>query len=134
MPTIRIPGPPIAKKRPRFARRGNFVTTYNPQETEESMFLWEVRQQYNGEPSPNPIALNVQFLMPIPRSASRKKAMQMEAGQIQHTKKPDIDNCLKFIKDVCNGTIWRDDAQIVSVQAEKYYSDSPQTIIHWEEL
>jgi Holliday junction resolvase RusA-like endonuclease len=31
---ITIPGKPIAKKRPRFARRGKFVTTYNDQQTE----------------------------------------------------------------------------------------------------
>lgn len=134
MPTITIPGAPIAKKRPRFARRGNFVTTYNAQETEESRVLWEIKQQYSGEPSQCPVSLDVKFLMPIPASTSRKKAVQMLSGEIRHTKKPDLDNCLKFIKDVCNGTVWKDDSQIVYVQAEKYYSDAPQTILKWEEL
>lgn len=134
MPTITIPGTPIAKKRPRFARRGNFVTTYNTQETEESRVLWEIKQQHSGEPSTSPIALNVAFLMPIPKSTSNKKAKQMLSGEIAHVKKPDLSNCLKFIEDVCNGILWKDDSQLMSVMAEKYYSDSPQTILKWEEL
>ena len=134
MPTITIPGPPIAKKRPRFARRGNFVTTYNAQETEESRVLWEIKRQHAGEPSKRPIALKVQFLMPIPKSSSKKKAEEMECGYIAHTKKPDLDNLVKFIKDVCNGTVWKDDAQIVYLEAEKFYSYEPQTIIKWEEV
>jgi phage terminase large subunit GpA-like protein len=41
MINITIPGPPIAKKRPKFARRGKFVTTYNPQDSEEGR--WKVK-------------------------------------------------------------------------------------------
>jgi Holliday junction resolvase RusA-like endonuclease len=42
---IRIPGKPIAKARPRFARRGKFVTTYSAQETEEGNFYMLAREQ-----------------------------------------------------------------------------------------
>jgi len=52
----------------------------------------------------------------------------------QHTKKPDLDNLIKLIKDACNKIIWKDDAQVVSIFAEKVYSETPrkEVIIYHE--
>ena len=129
--TITIPGAPIAKKRPRFARRGKFVTTYNDQQTEEGKFICIMQAQLkNHQPIPVgvPIHLEVFFGMPYPASMSQKKRNGAE-----HTKKPDIDNLLKFLKDCGNGILWHDDSQVVSVEAQKAYSDIPGTnlILRW---
>ena len=123
--TINIPGAPIAKKRPRFARRGKFVTTYNDQQTEEGKFICLMQTQLNGHkpiPAGTPIYLQAQFHMPFPASMSAKK----RATAI-HTKKPDVDNMLKFLKDCANGVLWNDDSQVVWVCAQKLYSDNPRT-------
>ena len=123
--TINIPGAPIAKKRPRFARRGKFVTTYNDQQTEEGKFICLMQTQLNGHkpiPAGTPIYLQAQFHMPFPASMSAKK----RATAI-HTKKPDVDNMLKFLKDCANGVLWIDDSQVVWVCAQKLYSDNPRT-------
>lgn len=124
-----IPGPPIAKKRPRFARHGKFVVTYNSQETEEGRFLFEVKQQWKQAPIEGPIELKTTFFMPIPKSASKKHCLAMMAREIQHTKKPDLDNCIKFVEDCLNQTVWVDDSQVIKIEAEKYYSDNPRTVI-----
>jgi Holliday junction resolvase RusA-like endonuclease len=131
--SINIPGAPIAKKRPRFARRGKFVTTYNPQETEEGKFICLMQSQINGHkpiPAGTPIYLQAQFHMPFPASMSAKK----RATAI-HTKKPDVDNMLKFLKDCANGVLWHDDSQVVWVLAQKLYSNSPCTVVElaWDE-
>jgi Holliday junction resolvase RusA-like endonuclease len=125
---LNIPGNPLAKKRPRFARRGKFVTTYNAQESEEGKFICLMQSQLNGHdpiPAGTPIKLNLIFYMPIPESISKKK---LQAG-IFHTKKPDLDNLIKFVKDCLNGVVWHDDSQVNDIQASKVYNVSPSTVI-----
>jgi len=60
---LKVYGVPIAKKRPRFARRGKFVTTYNDQETEEGKFLLFIREQWKQEkiPAGTPVDLDLVF-------------------------------------------------------------------------
>jgi len=121
--TITIPGNPIAKKRPRFARRGKFVTTYNDQETEEGRVLWEIKQQWKDPPIEKGVGvmMDVTFYMPIPESMPKKQRDR------DHVKKPDLDNLIKFLKDVCNGTVWHDDSQVWKISAEKKYDECPRT-------
>jgi Holliday junction resolvase RusA-like endonuclease len=132
--TFEITGKPIAKARPRFARRGKFVMTYNPQETEEGKIRWEMMAKWRDmDPIPAgvPIALCVYFQMPIPSGMSKKKL----AACREHLKKPDLDNLLKTLKDCANGVIWADDSQVWRISAFKEYSDNPRTIItvEWDE-
>ena len=44
-----------------------------------------------------------------------------------HCIKPDIDNLLKFVFDMGNKLLWKDDSQIYRVQMEKVYSTEPST-------
>ncbi len=132
--TLKVSGEPIAKKRPRFVRRGKFVGTYNCQDTEEGKFKWDLLKlilPYRDEdaplvPSGVPVSLSVTFFMPIPASMS-KKQMLLSGGR--HIKKPDTDNLLKFLKDCGNGVLWADDSQVWQVHAEKVYSAQPCTEI-----
>ena len=126
---IVVHGNPIGKKRPRFARRGKFVTTYNDQETEEGRFILDVRQQFRQPLIETPIHLTLVYEMPIPKSASNKQHTLMAEGNIQHTKKPDLDNLIKFTKDCLNNTVWKDDAQVIAIMARKKYSEEPKTVI-----
>lgn len=124
---ITVPGAPIAKKRPRFFRRGNFVGAFNPQETEEGRWLWSATQGLGAAFSvlTDPIELSFTFFMPIPSSISAKKRLELK----HHIKKPDIDNCLKFCLDCLNGVLFHDDRQVYKVEAVKLYSDTPRTEI-----
>lgn len=124
-----IPGNPIAKKRPRFVRRGGFVGTYNCQETEEGRWLWEVKSQWQGEPLTGPLEVEATFVMPIPKSVTKKTLAAIQAGQLHHIKKPDVDNTSKFFMDCLNGVAWNDDCQIVKLSASKEYGAQPRTII-----
>lgn len=127
---LKIPGKPIAKKRPRFARRGKFVTTYNDQETEEGKFIAQVLQQIgNHKPIDGPVRLFCWFCMYIPASTSKKQRERMVGGYAKHAKRPDLDNLIKFVKDCLNGILWQDDSQIVSIQAHKVYAEEPMTKI-----
>ena len=130
---IIIPGRPVAKRRPRFARRGKFVTTYSDQETEEGKFLLQLLQQIKTKPLENAIRVVMRFYMPIPKSTSKKRTKLMEMGEIQHIKRPDLDNLEKFVSDCLNGVAWKDDSQIVHSDTKKMYSQEPKTEIWVQE-
>jgi len=128
-----IPGNPLAKKRPRFARRGKFVTTNNAQESEEGKFIQVMMSQLNGHspiPAGTPVWLLCKFFMPVPVSMPKKNHYIA-----RHTKKPDLDNLVKFVKDCANGILWADDSQVSDLSAVKNYSweGSPRTeiTINW---
>jgi Holliday junction resolvase RusA-like endonuclease len=131
---IEIPGTPIAKKRPRFFRRGKFMGVYNAQTTEEGKFICLMQSQLNGHkpiPKETPVRIKLTFYMPIPASMPKKTI----AACPEHTKKPDLDNMIKFVKDCANEVLWHDDSQVIHIEAYKCYSHNPMTSIYvaWDE-
>ncbi len=128
---ITIYGKPIAKARPRFARRGKFVMAYNGQETEEGRFLFEAKTQVK-QCLKNSVEINCFFYMPRPKNhygTGKKNEILKETAPIYHTKKPDLDNLVKFVLDCLNGLAWYDDSQIITLIAHKVYSNVPRTCI-----
>lgn len=119
-----IPGTPIAKGRPRVGKFG----TYTPNKTVnyENLVQLCYMDQVEGQLLTGPVALSIEFYFPIPKSISKKDKAKMQTGDIMHTKKPDIDNCIKSITDALNGFAYRDDSQVVLVQAYKLYADDPR--------
>ena len=131
---IVVEGVPIAKKRPRFVRRGNYVSTYNPQETEEGRFLLMAKSQIPG-PLEGPLRVRCLFYMPRPKShfGTGKNAGVLKTNAPQHhTGRLDVDNMLKFCLDALNGVAWEDDGQIWSLSGSKTYSNNPRTEIEVE--
>ena len=133
MQTIIIPGNPISKKRPRFARRGKFVQTYNDQKKEESTFLSHAMQEWDNEPISNKaISIELRFYMKRPKSHYRtgKNAGKLKPdAPVFHAKKPDLDNMIKFVLDALNGSVWLDDSLVCSISALKVYDEKPRTEI-----
>lgn len=126
---IIIPGNPIAKKRPRFARRGKFMAAINDQQTEEGKFLLLAREQINEQLS-GPLVVSCKFVMSRPKGhygAGRNSGILKPSAPQHHVGKPDMDNLIKFAWDCLNGAAWGDDAQIVSMLAWKRYGENPRT-------
>ena len=57
----------------------------------------------------------------------------MLLNEIKHQKQKDLDNMLKYLFDVFNEVVFKDDKQIWKVNAQKLYSENPRTaiIIRW---
>ncbi|MBR8362158.1 RusA family crossover junction endodeoxyribonuclease [Burkholderia sp. AU19243] len=132
-----IPGTPVAKGRPKFARRGAHVTTYTPEKTEryENLVKMAARAAMrDDEPYAGPIRLIVHIGLPIPSSWSMKKQEAAAAGAIGATKKPDADNVVKALKDGMNGVVYVDDGQVVDLWISKRYARTPGVRIEAIEL
>lgn len=130
--TLHIPGKPIAKKRPRFARVGKFVRTYNPQETEEGRWMWEVKSQLPEDFTPlsGPVKIRAQFSFPYPASYGKRK--RQERLWHWNDKKPDLDNLEKFALDCLRNLVIGDDAAVCEMHSAKTYSDESGTRIEIE--
>ena len=70
-----------------------------------------------------PVAVELRFAMPRPKSHSGAKGLKPSAPQF-HTQKPDIDNLEKLLGDQItrSGRIWRDDSQVVSMRSDKFWA------------
>jgi Holliday junction resolvase RusA-like endonuclease len=127
--TIRLPGLPKGKGRPRFSRRSG--RAYTPEQTVkyETSLAWVAKQVMNGrEPLDGPLRVLIVSGFPVPKSYSKAKALDARIGALHPTKKPDIDNIVKLI-DALNGIVWKDDAQIVHADVRKVYSATPELAI-----
>ena len=116
-------GTPIGKGRPKFARRGTFVSTYTPTKTrdyEETIKL-ATREAMTETPLETPVAVFVYIVMPIPASYSKKRKADCLAGIEKPIKKPDTDNIAKCFLDAMNDIVYVDDSQVVSLHATKVY-------------
>lgn len=114
-----ILGNPRPQGRPRFFVRGRHVGVYDPKESREykqNLVAQIVAQNPRYIPE-GAICLECEFIFARPKSLPKKI--------VDHTKKPDIDNCIKALKDALNGIVWKDDSQIISVYARKDYGDVP---------
>ncbi|MFW6272887.1 MAG: RusA family crossover junction endodeoxyribonuclease [bacterium] len=129
-----IPGQPKGKGRPRFARRGKFVTTYTDKKT--MSFENKVKSTYIDIPSKpdgpieDPIEADIKFKLQIPTSLSKKKQILLEGTPCK--KKPDLDNLIKSLLDGLNGVAFIDDSQIYSIAARKVNSMKPETIVKFK--
>tara|TARA_R110002126_G_scaffold185420_3_gene333951 strand:- start:316 stop:714 length:399 start_codon:yes stop_codon:yes gene_type:complete len=121
--TLSIPGEPITKKRPRFARVKGGVRTYDSQSEAAETMKWQMKARIKGQP-PLQGALHLSLIYVFARPKSRVKLKE-----VFHTLTPDLDNLIKFSSDVGNDTLWYDDRQIVSISAIKIYGSHAQTII-----
>jgi Holliday junction resolvase RusA-like endonuclease len=128
---LTVIGEPVSKGRPRFGRG----KTYTPAKTIAAETFIQLCATQKGVPKMmnGPLRLTVTFSMGIPKSWSAKKKAEAELGNIRPTSKPDIDNLIKLVGDALNGIAYKDDSQIVEIQAVKKYG-KPQTIIHIEEV
>ena len=109
---------PVPKGRPRFYG-GHAVT---PEKTRRYEKL--IRDSWtHGLIDAEDVIVHMVFVMPIPKSYSKKKQAALVGAS--HTKKPDLDNLVKAVLDALNGKAFADDSVISSISASKEYGSEP---------
>lgn len=99
---------------------------YDPQDEEKravEIVMLQYAKQGKHEIFKTPVKLAIYFYC---RPLKSKKIINLWHSH-WHTSKPDIDNMVKFYLDCANGIVFDDDRQVVSIVANKYYSEKPRT-------
>jgi len=111
-----IDGKPIALQR---ARHGN-KRTWDPQKKLKFYHGLNLKQQHGRKPLfLGPVSLNVIFHFQVPNKLSKLNKQQLLTQP--HVFKPDIDNLIKFILDLGNGILYKDDCIFYEIYAKKIY-------------
>lgn len=131
-----VPGPPVGKGRPRFARAGNYVRTFTPEKTAsyENLVKLMYKTQCGGKMlGDGPLGMLIIAYYQIPQSASKKKKANMLEGRELPTVKPDSSNVLKSIEDALNCIAYPDDKQIIDTRVLRLYGEHPHVYVSiWE--
>jgi len=122
-------GEPVGKGRPRFARRGNFVSTYTPQKTksyEDEIRIVAKEAMGSSEALETPVTVAIYIRVEIPKSFSKQKRKDALEGILKPIKKPDLDNIAKCHLDaIQGGIIILDDKQVTNLHVTKVYAETP---------
>ena len=132
---------PKPQSRPRFARRGNFTTTYEAGD----MKTWRrkctdliAEECLLDKVAEGPVRLSVVFYISPPQYIKKiKKNQQALADETMPVyKKPDLDNYIKALLDSISDSslLWKDDGQVSEIHAKKVYSLNPRIEVEIEEL
>lgn len=119
-----IPGEPQPWRRARKNGKRHFKDPKTA--AYQQQWAWAAAQVMRGSaPFVGALEAEVRCYFAVPVSASKAKASAMLAGEIRPTKRPDADNLAKSL-DGLNGVAFKDDAQIVRLVSEKFYSLTPR--------
>ena len=119
-------------------KAGRYIRAYVPQKSEEKEFIDKIMPQLNGHKIlKGAVEVVLWFGMPRPKShygTGRNSGILKKTAPEHPIIKPDIDNYIKFVFDLFNDRVWRDDKQVVRTICEKAYSEEPRTEIIIREL
>ena len=105
---------PVPKGRPRMTRGGH---VYTPAKTSRAeSIVASAASAAMGKKQPMEGALKALFVFTFKRPKSNKT--------VNHTQRPDLDNCVKLVTDAINGIVYVDDSQIVQFESIKQWGDS----------
>ena len=124
---IVVEGEPVQAGRPRFNSYTH--TAHDPKRSRQykAMVRESAALQYHGELiAGKAIAVRIAIYRSIQKSVSHKEHDRRATGEHRPIVKPDTSNYAKLIEDALTGVIWEDDNLIVSLVADKYYSDDPR--------
>ncbi|GAQ18015.1 endodeoxyribonuclease RusA [Oceanobacillus picturae] len=136
MISIVVPGQPVAQARPRAGKNRGKINMYDPKESKDyKNYVSLIAKQYAPKiPYEGNLKAVIKIYRQIPKSTTKKDRALFLAGIKRPVTKPDTSNYVKGIEDALNGIIYKDDSQIVELQASKYYSDNPRVEITIQEL
>lgn len=118
-----IPGKPVAQSRPRFARRGAFVQTYDATPAKDyKSWVKSCALDHMAQHDVTMISRDVPLVMILVVNVERPKAKKKALFVVT---KPDCDNFAKGVMDALESILYQADQQIVRLVVSKHYSDRP---------
>ena len=117
--TLWIPGEPVPQPRHRATSIGGMARLYLPAKHPVNTWKRVIGHYWKFagfEPLDGPLSVLLQFKLPLPSSAVRKR------GNVRkwHSGRGDIDNFTKAVFDALNKIAWHDDGQVSRLEASKH--------------
>lgn len=107
---------PLARARTSYVLR----RCYDSQKMQKMITGIELTKQHDDRPLfTGPLLFKCTFYLPLPSTVSKKKEPQYINKY--HTTRPDCDNLVKYILDVCQGICYNSDAIVSKIEATKLY-------------
>lgn len=122
---FKIPGPVVAKQRPRLSKNRAVYTPGKTKVFEQICKLAYGNKHFFKDEN---ISIKILFKFEVPKSYSKKKKEKALEG-ILRPHKADIDNYIKSVLDGLNKVAYKDDRVIYSIYAEKIFADRSETIV-----
>ena len=120
---IFIPLRPRPQERPAFNTKTRRAYTRPKSRAAAKDIADFVKSQITGAPLEGALRVDIEILLPVPKSWPEKKRIAALACQIWPTSRPDRTNISKLLEDALNGILWRDDSQIVQGDTIKRYAE-----------
>ena len=126
--TFIVPGNPIPQKRHTMGKG----YSYDPSAPDKKRVRLEIllanRKKFIHKGG---VSMFITFHMKRPKNhyrTGKHSNFLKEGSPYEHTKKPDIDNMLKFLMDCCTGILFKDDSQVNHLSVMKAYTkEKPRT-------
>lgn len=128
---ITLPCIPRGQERVRYtARNGKAIVYKSERQKATEKELHELLSFFRPKKSlVGAFRLEIYAFLPIPKGKPKCWRQGAEDRKFRPKGKPDLDNMVKLIMDaMTRAEFWEDDAQILEIQAGKYYSENPR----WE--
>ena len=114
------------------ARRSKNGGMFDPESNK--IYAAAIRQSFrlanpDHVPFRGAVGMQIDLRFAIPKTKTEERS----AGD-RHTQKPDIDNCVKSIKDALKGLAWVDDCQVSSLYAAKMWDNQPSVTVIVREI
>lgn len=127
---IVVAGVPVAKGRGRVGKLANGrACVFTPSHTrkyEDVVRLAASQAMDKRVPITETVEVRVGVFLPVPKSMSKRNQALALQGKLRPATKPDIDNYVKSALDGINTIIIRDDNQVATLRACKFFSDKPR--------
>lgn len=83
-----------------------------------------ISQAWQSAPLDDAVTLDLEFVLPRPKSHYTKKGLRPNAPH-WHTSKPDRLKLARAVEDAMTGVVWRDDSLTVTGSTCKRYGERP---------
>jgi Holliday junction resolvase RusA-like endonuclease len=129
--TLTVPGLPVAQPRHRATQGGRlYLPTSHPVHAYKAAVIRECQDRGPTEPLTGAVRVVLRFAFPRPSShygSGRNAGALRGQAPLHYVQKPDLDNLTKAAMDaLTQAGAWRDDAQVVQVNAAKAWADHDQ--------
>lgn len=125
-----VPGKVRGKGRPRFTRRGNFVSTYTDDKTAAYEKLIQAsylkRTSYISQKS---VRISMYICFAPNKSDTKKNRIIKLLNKLWPNKKPDVDNVIKVVLDALNKIAYADDTQVNEVHVLRHFDEQERLVI-----